>query len=185
MGIFAIFHFFAYCFRRSFGSHGCAVRPQDDISGMPRDLPRPCNACTRALRSPPCHPELVVTRLCCQHFAERQNARLARRLLLFPKISLRCDFREPCFSAQSNGSCAQAHRFPTLFAVFGTAHCSIQDPSTRSLRSLAQDDRRVIFAALPWIGMTWRAFLTPSIILHSTFYILHLERDPSSLRSSG
>ena len=44
----------------------------------------------------PCHPELVVTRLCCQHFAERQNARLARRLLLFPKISLRCDFREPC-----------------------------------------------------------------------------------------
>ena len=43
----------------------------------------------------PCHPELVVTRLCCQHFAVWQNARLARRLLLFPKISLRCDFREP------------------------------------------------------------------------------------------
>ena len=51
-----------------------------------------------------CHPELVVTRLCCQHFAVWQNARPARRLLLFPKISLRCDFREPCFSAQSNGS---------------------------------------------------------------------------------
>ena len=48
-----------------------------------------------------CHPELVVTRLCCQHFAYWQNARLARRLLLFPKISLRCDFREPCFSVQS------------------------------------------------------------------------------------
>ena len=44
-----------------------------------------------------CHPELVVTRLCCQHFAYWQNARLARRFLLFPKISLRCDFREPCF----------------------------------------------------------------------------------------
>ena len=44
----------------------------------------------------PCHFDLVVARLCCQHFAERQNARLARRLLLFPKISLRCDFREPC-----------------------------------------------------------------------------------------
>ena len=118
-----------------------------------RPRPRPCNACTRALRSPPCHPELVagkapwqaahcacrlarcacrssfpkislrcafrepcffravervsentnrpchfdlvVTRLCCQHFAIWQNARPARRLLLFPKISLRCDFREP------------------------------------------------------------------------------------------
>ena len=44
----------------------------------------------------PCHFDLVVARLCCQHFAEWQNARLARRLLLFPKISLRCDFREPC-----------------------------------------------------------------------------------------
>ena len=44
----------------------------------------------------PCHFDLVVTRLCCQHFAIWQNARLARRLLLFPKISLRCDFREPC-----------------------------------------------------------------------------------------
>ena len=29
-------------------------------------------------------------------FCRWQNARLARRLLLFPKISLRCDFREPC-----------------------------------------------------------------------------------------
>ena len=29
----------------------------------------------------------VVTRLCCQHFADGQNARLARRLLLFPKKS--------------------------------------------------------------------------------------------------
>ena len=48
-----------------------------------------------------CHPELVVARLCCQHFAERQNARLARRLLLFPKISLRCDFREPCFLSRA------------------------------------------------------------------------------------
>ena len=48
-----------------------------------------------------CHPELVVTRLCCQHFAKWQNARLARRLLLFPKISLRCDFREPCFMSRA------------------------------------------------------------------------------------
>ena len=48
-----------------------------------------------------CHPELVVARLCCQHCAERQNARLARRLLLFPKISLRCDFREPCFLSRA------------------------------------------------------------------------------------
>ena len=68
-----------------------------------RPRPRPCNACTRALRSPPCHPELVVTRLCCQHFAEQQNARLARRLLLFPKISLRCDFREPYYHSPPSG----------------------------------------------------------------------------------
>ena len=45
-----------------------------------------------------------MTWLFCQHFAEWQNARPARRFLLFPKISLRCDFREPCFFAQSNGS---------------------------------------------------------------------------------
>ena len=48
-----------------------------------------------------CHPELVVTRLCCQHFAKWQNARLAKGLLLFPKISLRCDFREACFMSRA------------------------------------------------------------------------------------
>ena len=48
-----------------------------------------------------CHPEFVVTRLCCQHFAKWQNARLAKGLLLFPKISLRCDFREACFMSRA------------------------------------------------------------------------------------
>ena len=62
---------------------------------------------TGLLRSLLCHFDLVVTRLCCQHFAVWQNARLARRLLLFPKISLRCDFREPCLIARRvEKSCA-------------------------------------------------------------------------------
>ena len=63
----------------------CPRSAQDDRKGE------------RLLRLLLCHPELVVARLCCQHFCRWQNARLARRLLLFPKISLRCDFREPCF----------------------------------------------------------------------------------------
>ena len=58
--------------------------------------PRAAKSNGSLIKNLPCHFDLVVTRLCCQHFAERQNARLARRLLLFPKISLRCDFREPC-----------------------------------------------------------------------------------------
>ena len=51
-----------------------------------------------------CHPELVVARVCCQHFADGKMLDLQGGSSSFPKISLRCDFREPCFSAQSNGS---------------------------------------------------------------------------------
>ena len=46
-----------------------------------------------------------------------------------------------------------------FFAVFGTAHRSLQDPSARSLISFA-----------PSIGMTWGFFDT---VLNFTFYILH------------
>ena len=75
-----------------------SFRPQDDRRGS--------NANARL-----CHPELVVARLCCQHFAEWQNARLARRLLLFPKISLHCDFREPCYNSPPSGEIlCGAHR---------------------------------------------------------------------------
>ena len=88
----------------------------------------------------------------------------SRLPLLFPKISQRCDFREPCFSAQSNGSlkrnttlvistegtnvasdrveksCAQAHPQAVLLSCSERLPCSVQDPSARSLCSLAQDD---------------------------------------------
>ena len=78
---------------------------------------------TGLLRSLLCHFDLVVTRLCCQHFAVWQNARLARRLLLFPKISLRCDFREPCYNNPPSGEILRGayqktHAFPIMPSPF-------------------------------------------------------------------
>ena len=90
-----------------------------------------------------CHPELVVTRLCCQHFAYWQNARLARRFLLFPKISLRCDFREPCFFREvervsyvrsSVISTSSSHAYAVSILPFGKT-LDLQGDSSSSQKS--------------------------------------------------
>ena len=91
---YCIPNFTFYILHSTFTIHNEILRrfaPQDDRRGS--------NTSARL-----CHPELVVARLCCQHFADGKMLDLQGGSSSFPKISLRCDFREPCFSAQSNGS---------------------------------------------------------------------------------
>ena len=94
-----------------------------------------------------CHPELVVARLCCQHFADGKMLDLQGGSSSFPKISLRCDFREPCFSAQSNGSLKiipslsfrPRRHTPMLSAFCRTAKrstCKAAPPLPKNLASL-------------------------------------------------
>ena len=81
-----------------------------------------------------CHPELVVARLCCQHFADGKMLDLQGGSSSFPKISLRCDFREPCFSAQSNGS---LKIIPSLFCLKAKCStCKAAPPLPKNLASL-------------------------------------------------
>ena len=84
-----------------------------------------------------CHPELVVTRLCCQHFAVCQNARPARRLLLFPKISLRCDFREPCYNNPPSGEILRgAYQKTSAFTPPSASHDGESRRRSRRMRGV-------------------------------------------------
>ena len=73
----------------------------------------------------------------------------------FPKISLRCDFRESCYNSPPSGEILRAS------VSANKLFCRVRNSSlfyTRSLRSLRS------------VGMTRTIF---QIILNSTFYILH------------
>ena len=88
-------------------------------------------------------------------FCHRQNARLARRFLLFPKISLRCDFREPCLLTKWRNLARKrigrqtflpcSERLSILYKIprltLGMTRPLLFSEILR-LASLAQDDRR-------------------------------------------
>ena len=163
--------------------------------------------------SQPCGGSATVSPLCG---SSRQGA-MAVGALCLPSCPLRLPLLFPKSSSILFGSPVCARQVPQGEAmysrsVFGTAHRSIQDPSARSLVSLA-----------PSIGMTERkgnrvdasrmrrtngytqsnvcsrfpdglpfAIFNASKILHSTFYIYHSKREPSmrtaapcSLRMTG
>ena len=97
-------------------------------------------------------------------FCRWQNARLARRLLLFPKISLRCDFREPCLLTEWRNLARCVSEDKLFSPCSALLYRSRQDPSTD-----ARDDRD---------GCKYS-------LLHPQFYILHSTFQKRSFDARG